>query len=154
MGKRSQVANPICRVMTKDVDGVATFAVYGPNRRLVWLSVHSVTPTVVRLWPEVVRFLRDTLDELADPSNASMMWRLPWADTHPEYVVFKVPDGSPWLHVFAASPNAIRLTADRVTFLRDALADLPAMAPEHVNRRGRRTVPGGRTAVDMQAAGA
>jgi ABC-type multidrug transport system ATPase subunit len=28
--------------MTKDVDGVATFAVYGPNQRLVWLSVHSL----------------------------------------------------------------------------------------------------------------
>jgi hypothetical protein len=140
MGKRSQVSNPICRVMTKDVDGVATFAVYGPNRKLVWLSVHSVTPTVVRLWPEVVRFLRDTLDELADPSNASMMWRLPRSDIHPEYVVIKVPDGSPWLYVFAASPNAIRLTPDRVTFLREALADLPAMAPEHVDRHSRRTV--------------
>jgi len=154
MGKRSQVANPICRVMTKDIDGVATFAVYGPNRRLVWLSVHSVTPTVVRLWPEVVRFLRDTLDDLADPSNVSMLWRLPWADIHPEYVVIRVPDGSPWLHVFAASPNAIQLTPDRMTFLREALADLPAMAAEHVDRHGRRTVASGREAVNVRAAGA
>jgi len=44
---------------------------------------------------------RDTLDELVDPSNTSMMWRRPWANVHPEYVVIKVPGGSPWLYVFA-----------------------------------------------------
>jgi hypothetical protein len=44
--------------------------------------------------------------------------------------------------VFAASPNAIQLTPDRVAFLREALAELPAMAPEHVDRHGRRAVTG------------
>lgn len=130
MGKRSQVTDPICRVMTRDADGVATFAIYGPNRRMVWLSVHSTTPTVVRLWPYVVRFLRDALDELADPSSATLMWRLPWSTQNPEYVLLRVPDGHPWMHVFAASPNALRLTPDRIAFLRDALSDLPATSSE------------------------
>jgi hypothetical protein len=135
MGKRSQVTNPVCRVMTKDIDGLATFAVYGPNRNLVWLAVHTITPTVVRLWPLVVRFLRDTLDELADPSNPTLLWRLPTDTLHPEYLVIRTPDGDPWLHIFAASPNAIRLTPDRIAFLQDALAELPTMAAEHVDRR-------------------
>lgn len=130
MGKRSQVKDPICRVMTKDIDGVATFAIYGPNRRMVWLSVHATTPTVVRLWPNVVRFLRDALDELADPSSETLIWRLPWSTMNPEYVLLKAPGGHPWLHVFAASPNALRLTPDRIAFLRDALADLPAISSE------------------------
>ena len=135
MGKRSQVTDPICHVMTRDVDGLATFAIYGPNRKLVWLAVHAVTPTVVRLWPLVVRFLRDTLDELADPSNTTVMWRLPSATIHPEYVVIRVPDGDPWLHIFAASPNAIRLTHKRIAFLQEALATLPTMAAECVDPR-------------------
>lgn len=135
MGKRSQVINPVCRVMTRDIDGVATFAVYGPNRRLVWLAVHTVTPTVVRLWPRVVRFLRDTLDELVDPSNPTVLWRLPSTTAYPEYVVIGMPDGGAWLHIFAASPNAIRLTPDRVAFLREALAELPTLAADRVDRR-------------------
>jgi hypothetical protein len=69
-------------------------------------------------------------------------------------VVIKAPDGDPWLYVFAASPNAIRLTSDRVAFRREALAELPAMAVEHVDRRGRRAVAGRRTVVDVRAAGA
>jgi len=127
----------ICRVMTRDADGQSTFAVYGPNRDLVWLSVHAVTPTVVRLWPLVVRFLRDTLDDLADPSNPTLLWRLPAAAVHPEYVVIRVPAGDPWLYIFAASPNAISLTPDRITFLQDALAELPTMAADRVDRRRR-----------------
>jgi hypothetical protein len=121
--------------MTRDVDGTATFAVYGPNRELVWLSVHALTPTVVRLWPLVVRFLRDTLDDLADPSNTTLLWRLPQANIHPEYVVIRVPAGDPWLYLFAASPNAICLTEDRQAFLREALAELPTMAADRVARR-------------------
>jgi hypothetical protein len=95
----------ICRVMTRDTDGQSTFAVYGPNRDLVWLCVHAVTPTLVRLWPLVVRFLRDTLDDLVDPSNPTLLWRLPAATVHPEYVVIRVPAGDPWLYIFAASPT-------------------------------------------------
>jgi hypothetical protein len=93
MGRRSQLTGPVCRVMTRGIDGAATFAVYGPDRTMVWLSVHTATPTVVRLWPRVVRFLRDTLDELADPSNPTTTWRLPWDTEHPEYVVVSAPDG-------------------------------------------------------------
>jgi hypothetical protein len=130
------MTDSICRVMTRDTDGQSTFAVYGPNRDLVWLSVHAVTPTVVRLWPLVVRFLRDTLDDLADPSNPTLLWRLP-AAVHPEYLVIRVPAGDPWLYIFAASPNAISLTPDRITFLQDALSELPTMAAERVDRRRR-----------------
>jgi hypothetical protein len=141
----------ICRVMTRDTDGQSTFAVYGPNRDLVWLAVHAATPTVVRLWPLVVRFLRDTLDDLADPANPTLLWRLPAATVHPEYLVIRVPAGDPWLYVFAAAPNAISLTPDRIKFLQDTLAELPTMAAERVDRRHRpvtstRTVPITRTA--------
>jgi hypothetical protein len=111
--------------------------VYGPNRDLVWLCVHAVTPTVVRLWPLVVRFLRDTLDDLADPSNPTLLWRLPAATAHPEYVIIRVPAGDPWLYIFAAAPNAISLTPDRITFLQDTLAELRTMAAERVDRRRR-----------------
>lgn len=135
MSTRSPAQRPICQVMTRGTDGTATFAVYGPNRNMVWLSVHAVTPTVVRLWPLVVRFLRDTLDELTDPFSTTIMWQLPAATAHPEYIVIRVPDDDPWLYLFAASPNAIRLTEDRQAFLRDALANLPAMAADRVDRR-------------------
>jgi hypothetical protein len=148
MGKRSEVTDPVCRILPKDVDGLATFAIYGPNRRMTWLAVHALTPTVVRLWPQVVRFLSDALDELADPSNRSLWWQLPRHDEYPEYVVIKTPGGDPWLYVFAASPNAVRLTPDRVAFLRQALADLPAISPAHADRHGRPTV------TKMRAAGA
>lgn len=134
-GKRSPATNPVCWVMTKNTDGVATFAVYGPNRKLVWLAVHTTTRTVVRLWPLVVRFLRDTLDELVDPSNTMLLWRLPLSSVHPEYVVIRTPDGYPWLHIFAAAPNAIRLTPDRIAFLQNTLTELPTMAAHRVDRR-------------------
>jgi hypothetical protein len=135
MARTRRAGRPICKVMTRGADGAATFAVYGPNRDMVWLAVHATTPTVVRLWPLVVRFLRDTLDELADPTNTTIMWRLPAATVHPEYVVMRAPDGDPWWYLFAASPNAIRLTRDRLAFLREALAELPTMAAECVDRR-------------------
>jgi hypothetical protein len=70
---------------------------------------------------------------------------------HPEYLVIRVPAGDPWLYVFAAAPNAISLTPDRIKFLQDTLAELPTMAAERVDRRHRpvtstRTVPITRTA--------
>ena len=135
MGKRPQLTGPICHVMTRDVDGVATFVVYGPNTKLVWLSIHTPTPTVIRLWPLVVRFLRDTLEDLADPTNSTLLWQLPAASVHPEYVVIRVPDSEPWLYLCGPSPNALRLTNRRITFLRDALAQLPTMAAERIERR-------------------
>jgi hypothetical protein len=42
IGGRSAMTASICRVMTRDTDGQSTFAVYGPNRDLVWLCVHAV----------------------------------------------------------------------------------------------------------------
>ena len=135
MGKRPQLTGPICHVMTRDVDGVATFVIYGPNTKLVWLSIHTPTPTVVRLWPLVVRFLRDTLEDLADPTNSTLLWQLPAASAHPEYVVIRMPDDAPWLYLFGPSPNAFRLTPSRITFLQNALTELPAMAAERVERR-------------------
>jgi hypothetical protein len=136
----SRQLGTVCRVMTRGVDGVATFAVYGPSRDMVWLSVHALTPTVVRLWPLVVRFLRDALADLADPTNATIVWQLPRTDEYPEYVLLRVPGGDPWLYIYAASPNAIRLTEDRRAFLREALADLPTMAAEHVAGRWRKAL--------------
>lgn len=145
MGKRE--SGPICRVMTRWDDGVATFSVFGVDRTLIWWAVHALTPTVVRLWPHVVRFLRDALDELSDPANQTTAWRLPHAkgQYNPEIVVFRAPDGDPWLYVFAASPNAVRLTPARVAFLREALADLPPQPRQastvHHPRRLVRTDP-------------
>ena len=135
MGGQSRVGAPMCQVMTRGIDGVATFAVYGPDPSMVWLSVHATTPSVIRLWPLVVRFLLDTLDDLADPANTTLQWRLPSSSLHPELVIIRVPDGDPWLYVFAASPSAIDLTDDRKAFLRKALAELPAMAADRVDRR-------------------
>jgi hypothetical protein len=146
VGKRSRVIDPICRVMIKNDDGVATFAVYGPNRRLVWWSVHAPTPTVVRLWPRVVRYLRDVLDELTDPSNRSLVWQLPRSSSHPEYLTIRMPAGDPWLYIFATSPNAVQLTPARIAFLREALADLPTMSPTHVDTRRRSGVAAVRAA--------
>ena len=151
MGRRTQPTGPICRVLPKDIDGLATFAIYGPNRELVWLSVHALTPTVVRLWPLVVRFLRDTLDDLADPSNTTLMWRMPHANIHPEYVVIRVPDGDPWLYLFAASPNAILLTQDRQAFLHKALAELPTMAAERIDRMRTDTISPSPDTIDLPA---
>lgn len=91
MGQPSRMSSPVCHVMPRSVDGVAALAVYGPYSTMVWLSVHAVTPTVIRLWPLVVRFLLDTFADLADPSNTTMQWRLPWNNLHPELVVIQVP---------------------------------------------------------------
>jgi hypothetical protein len=139
MGKRE--SGPICRVMTRWDDGVATLSVFGPNRTMIWWAVHATAPTIVRLWPHVVRFMRDALDELSDSTNQTTAWRLPYkvAEYNPEIAVFRVKDGHPWLYVFAASPSAVRLTPARVSFLREALADLPpqrrqASAAQHPRR--------------------
>jgi hypothetical protein len=50
--------------------------------------------------------------------------------SYPECAV--VPGGDrdqvAWLFVFAATPSAVRLCPDLTRFLREALADLPALA--------------------------
>jgi len=96
----------------------------------VWLAVHTPAPTVVRLWPQVVRFLVDSLEASTKPGPA-MVWRLPREIDHPEYVVLRVPAGDPWLYVFGPAPNALRVTPRRIGFLREALGDLPATSPAH-----------------------
>lgn len=56
---------------------------------------------MVRLWPQVVRFLRNALDELIDHPERSMWWRLPRDNSYPGYTLVKTPDGDAWLYVFA-----------------------------------------------------
>lgn len=58
------VLTTVCRVSLKDSERFPTFVVAGPTRHLVWLYAHDLTPTVLRLHPPVVRFLRTALTEL------------------------------------------------------------------------------------------
>ena len=58
---------PVYRLLLKSQwrgEGVPTCVVAGPNRHRAWLYVHAATPTVLRLHPQVVRFLLDALREL------------------------------------------------------------------------------------------
>ena len=91
-------------------------------------------PLVLRLHPPVVRFLRDVLAELAEPpagpavEHTAFYRLLPRATelSHPDCVVAGRCPQDAWLHVFAATPGAVRLVPAVVEFLTDALADLPA----------------------------
>jgi hypothetical protein len=108
---------------------------------MTWLYVHATTPTVLRLHPPVVRFLRDVLAELPEVSSKSR-WVLPrnTSLTHPQCVT-ESRDGQLWLYVFAATPSTIPLVPRIVAFLREALADLPASsAPAHTELSGRAAV--------------
>jgi len=121
----------VYRASLKDDWGFPTVVVAGPTRKRgrMWLYVHDVTPTVLRLHPPVVRFLLDSLTELGDwferPRNKrpAVVWTLPRSDDHPECVL--VASGQrARLHVFAASPSMVRINERIVAFLLDALADL------------------------------
>jgi hypothetical protein len=72
---------PVYRILLKSSwygDCVPTCVVAGPNRHRAWLYVHTTTPTVLRLHPQVVRFLHDSLTELATPTdNGISCWSLP-----------------------------------------------------------------------------
>jgi hypothetical protein len=112
-----------------------------PHDLAVWLYVHATTPTVLRLHPPVVRFLRDVLAELPEVSGTSR-WMLPrnTSLTHPQCVT-GWHDGQLWLYVFAATPSTIPLVPRIVAFLRAALADLPASSvPAHTELSGRAVV--------------
>jgi hypothetical protein len=110
-------------------EGVPTCVVAGPNRHRAWLYVHAATPTVLRLHPQVVRFLLDALRELRAPTGgATACWRLA-RDTsisYPECVVIRYGDRA-WLHLFAATPSAVQLAPPVVEFLVDALTELPTL---------------------------
>jgi hypothetical protein len=131
--------NLMYRLLSKDLRyRQPTMVVAGPHRRNTWLYVHATTPTVLRLHPPVVAFLRDALDELTATGvgpgpKKVLMWSLP-ADTHasyPDCVVLRDGAGAAWLHVHAASPSTVRLHPVVIEFLRDALADLPAHPTRH-----------------------
>jgi hypothetical protein len=142
MARQSAVSKPVYRAMIRHLDGLPTCVVAGPNRRVTWLYVHATTPTVLRLHPPVVRFLRDVLAELSEGSSESRSWMLP-RDTslsHPQCVTYW-RDTQAWLYVFAATPSAIPLAPRIVAFLREALADLPATAvPAHTELTGQAMV--------------
>ena len=145
---------PVYRVSLKDYLGFPTFVVAGPDRHRVWLYVHDLTPTVLRLHPPVVRFLQAALTELAEwferpvSERAPLVWTLPRDNDYPECVLI-ASGRRAWIHVFAARPSVIRLNPGIVTFLLDkGLTDLPtwqrdpahrwsnAFAPDTVTRIG------------------
>src|SRR5215470_14175634 len=105
MGKRSMVSSPVYRALVRDWDALPTCVVAGPNRRMTWLYVHAATPTVLRLHPPVVRFLRDMLAKFPESSQRSTSWVLP-NDTKLSYpqCVTGWASGQSWLYVFAATP--------------------------------------------------
>lgn len=132
----------VYRAMTRHLDSLPTCVVAGPNHRLTWLYVHATTPTVLRLHPPVVRFLRDVLAELPEVPGESRSWLLPRNSklSHPQCVTYW-SDAHTWLYVFTATPSAIPLAPRIVAFLREALADLPATAaPAHTELSGQSTV--------------
>jgi len=122
---------PVYRILLKSSwygDCVPTCVVAGPNRHRAWLYVHTTTPTVLRLHPQVVRFLHDSLTELATPTdNGISCWSLPKRTdvSYPGCVVNRYNDDA-WLYVHAATPSTVRLVPSVVEFLLDALAELPA----------------------------
>jgi len=125
------MADPVYRVLLRDSNDVLhTCVVSGPRRGMVWLYVHAPAPTVLRLHREVVGFLRPALTVLADPEagNGPWFWTLHRSDLYPTCVVTGW-GRQVWLHVFAQSPTAVRLTRPVVAFLADALADLPVCDP-------------------------
>jgi len=134
MSRRSAVsALPVYRLMLKTYSN-PTCVVAGPNHRTAWLYVHTPTPIVLRLHPPVVEFLLGALSELTerpdDPATETAALyrslRRNTAMSYPECVIAGRDRNDAWLHVHAASPAAVRLTAPVVEFLLDALAGLPA----------------------------
>jgi len=95
----------VYRVSLKDTEGFPTFVVAGPDRNKVWLYVHDLTPTVLRLHPPVVRFLQAALTELAAwfeqpvAERAPLVWTLPRMNEYPECVLV-ASHRRAWMHVF------------------------------------------------------
>ena len=127
MANRSPAgALPVYQVMLKDLqDSLPTCVIAGPNRYRTWLYVHALTPMVLRLHPQVVDFLRDALTDLAEGRTLHRSLRKDPTMSYPDCLVVGQGDRA-WLHVFAATPSAVKLHPRTVGFLQDALADLPA----------------------------
>jgi len=134
MSRRSAAAQwPFYRAMFKSYTN-PTCVVAGPNRQNTWLYVHGTTPTVLRLHPPVIRFLLDTLTELAElpdraPFEPVPVYRSLRRDatlSHPHCVIAGRNRGDAWLHIHAAAPSAVQLTPSVITFLLDTLTELPA----------------------------
>lgn len=145
---------PVYRVLLKSRwrgENVPTCVVAGPNRHRAWLYVHAATPTVLRLHPEVVRFLRAALAELATgPADASTAcWRLRRRTdvSYPECTVIQ-HDAEAWLHVHAATPSGTttptcrRLPVERADRTARRRRDVPPRSrhprspPDFVTRKG------------------
>jgi len=149
---------PVYRVSLKDTEGFPTFVVAGPDRNRVWLYVHDLTPTVLRLHPPVVRFLLDAMTELAGwfeqpvVERAPLMWTLPRMNEFPECVLIASQQRA-WIHVFAARPSVMRLNPGIVTFLLDeGLANLPTWRRDQAHRWPNGSAPGaGSTRIDEPA---
>ena len=126
MAQKLMADSPVYRVMLKDLlDSLPTCVVAGPNRHRTWLYVHTPTPLVLRLHPQVVDFLRDVLAELADGHTLHRSLGKDPTMSYPDCLV--VGHGNrAWLHVFATTPSAVKLHPRTVDFLQEAMADLPA----------------------------
>lgn len=134
------IQGPVYRVSLKDYRGFPTFVVAGPDRHRVWLYVHDLTPTVLRLHPPVVRFLLAALTELAGwfeqpvAQRAPVVWTLPREDDFPECVLVASHQRA-WMHVFAARPSVVRFNPGIVTFLLDeGLLGLPTWRRDPAHR--------------------
>lgn len=131
MGRRSGGSGPVYWCLLKDSVTHPTCVVAGRDRRTAWLYVHAATPMVLRLHPPVVRFLCDALAELTQSSVVELtgVYRSLPKDTtmsYPECLVAGRNRRDVWLHVFAATPGAVKLVPAVVAFLSEALAALPA----------------------------
>jgi hypothetical protein len=130
----SALNNPVYRILVRNSSTVKnTWVVSGPSRRMTWLYVHSPIPVQMRLRQPVVAFLRHVAQELpANPAGRRGLrsWTLRKASNwaYPPCVVHEQESGPARLHVYARVPAAVLLEPPALTFLREALADLPATA--------------------------
>ncbi|MGH8572655.1 MAG: hypothetical protein ACREX8_08775 [Gammaproteobacteria bacterium] len=129
------------RLLVNDRNGLPTTVIAGPDRRRAWLYVHARTPTVLRLHPPVVRFLRDALTDLnnwLEPSTTergTLTWILSRRDyyNYPDCIL-TARDGQAWLNVLAATPSTVQLHRPLMNFLRATLAQLPTAKRSYARR--------------------
>lgn len=125
---------PVYRIMVRNSRSVpATWVVSGPSHRRVWLYVHSAVPVQVRLRRPVVAFLSHVAAELAaEPTGVRGLraWTIRPASNwdYPPLVVQEQEFGPARLHVFARVPSVVALVPPVVSFLGEALADLPSIS--------------------------
>jgi len=61
--------NLIYRCLYYEAGSHPTCVISGQDRHHAWLYVHARTPMVLRLHPQVVRFLRNVIAELERPRD-------------------------------------------------------------------------------------